>query len=232
MYRTLRWVCPLVALALVAAGAAADAKKTDKDKPQTKEKIASSGKFVGKVTKVEGSTKNFTVQVTFYQVDQNKVVANNQYDLKRKLEINGIVNNPREKLRQYQAHLVEMAKRNRDVYKKATKDIDLQGEDEVKVRTLVLPVEYDDKGKPKKRTKKELAALKGPNKKLPGYTAEWDNLHQGQTVEVHLAKQKGQPAKTKKAKDKDKDKDKDDELFIDRPKVVMVVIVAEPPPDK
>jgi hypothetical protein len=218
---------PVLLLLLAASTATAQKKDSDKEKPQTKEKIASSGKFVAKLISAENTTRNFTVQVEFYEPDQNKVLANSQYDAQRRIEMAAIRNNPAEKQKQFVAHLYEMKKRERDMYKKSAKNYDLVGEEEIKVRTMVLPINYDEKGKPKKYTKKELAEMKGPNKKLPGYTAEFDSLHKDQKVRVYLAKQK---KKTRpKNKDKEKDKEKDKDSLDDRLPVVMVVILEEPP---
>ncbi len=103
-----------------------------------------------------------------------------------------------------------------------TKDIEVQATDDVKVRLLTPPVEFDDKGRPKKYTSKELAKLRGPDHSLPGYTAEFDNLKPGQVVKVYLAKKKEAPkASGKKAKD-------DDEVSDKRLQARMVVVVAEP----
>jgi hypothetical protein len=215
-----------VALVLVAAVALAQAKKKeDKDKPQTKENIATSGKFVGELMEVENSTKNFKVRVTYYVVDPAKLQDLINYDTKRRLEMRG-VGNRLELLKQLNAHAIEIEKKKQAMYKKMTNDIELESDDDLKVRTMVLPIEYDDKGKVKKYTPKELRDLKGPNKKLPGYTADWDNLTKGQTVEVHLPKPK--KPQTKPAKKKDKD-DEDSELFKEKPKALMVVIIADPP---
>jgi len=62
--------------------------------------------------------------------------------------------------------------------------------DDVKVRTLNLPVQYDDKGKPKKAyTAKEKKELKG-DPKLPGYSAGFEDLKVKQIVEVTLVRKK------------------------------------------
>jgi hypothetical protein len=229
MSYTFRWAAPavilLVAVPLLTAQKKPDA---DKDKPQTKEKMLSSGSFVGKLVSAESSTKNFTVQVDYYEPDQDKILANSQYDAKRTLEISLIRNNPAEKQRQYINHQIEMAKRANDQYKKLTKNVELVGTESLKVRTMILPIEYDDKGKPKKYTKKELAAMKGPNKRLSGYTAEFDSLHADQKVRVSLAKVKKDKSKNKN-KNKDKDKANERDLFEERLPATMIVILAEPP---
>jgi hypothetical protein len=219
----LRWMIPT--LALVVFVPLLVAKDPDKSKVQTKDKIQSSGQLIGKVVTLENSSHNFTVQVEYTEPDPAKVLANAQYDQKRRFEMSWVTN-PIEKRKQLYNHAIDMQNRQLDSFRKVTKDIELGANDDVKVRTMILPMDYDAKGKVKKYTKKELAQLKGPNKSLPGYTAEWDNLAKGQFVKVYLAKQKKPKSRplTKVKKDKDDDK----ELFTERPKVVMIVILAEP----
>jgi hypothetical protein len=62
--------------------------------------------------------------------------------------------------------------------------------DEVKVRTKNPPVAYDDKGNKKKYTQKELQELRGSDKKLPGYTAGFEDLKTNQYVQVTLVRKK------------------------------------------
>jgi hypothetical protein len=65
---------------------------------------------------------------------------------------------------------------------------------------LQLPVEFDDKGKPKKYTADEIKALKGDNPKLPGYEGKLENLKVGMLVKVAL----GRVPVSSSAADKDK----------------------------
>ena len=67
MRRILGWAVLLVGLviALPAGGADNDKKKkSDKDEGNSKEKLIPVGRITGKVSQVEGSTKNLTVQVS------------------------------------------------------------------------------------------------------------------------------------------------------------------------
>ena len=68
-------------------------------------------------------------------------------------------------------------------------DVKVMTIDDVKVRTKNPPVQYDDKGNKKKFTSKELKELKG-DPKLPGYSAEFNDLKQNQVVEVSLVRKK------------------------------------------
>jgi len=66
--------------------------------------------------------------------------------------------------------------------------------DDVKVRTKNPPVQYDDKGNKKKYTQKELQELRGSDKKLPGYTAGFEDLKTNQYVQVTLVRKKSDKA--------------------------------------
>ena len=69
-------------------------------------------------------------------------------------------------------------------------DVKVMTIDDVKIRTKNPPVAYDDKGNKKKYSAKELKELKGDDPKLPGYTAEFNDLKQNQVVEVSLVRKK------------------------------------------
>src|SRR5262245_6464521 len=115
--------------------------------------------------------------------------------------------------------------------------------DDVKVRTNIMPVERDEKGKAKRLTPDEKHKLKGDDPKLPGYTAELSSLHRGQVVEVHISRLKGTPQKKPSAGEKEKasaadktspkEKGKDQHKSIDRDLLVsMSVIVSDGPPER
>jgi hypothetical protein len=70
------------------------------------------------------------------------------------------------------------------------RDVKVMSVDDVKIRTKNPPVAYDDKGNKKKYTAKELKELRGDDPKLPGYTAEFNDLKQNQIVEVSLVRKK------------------------------------------
>ena len=94
-------------------------------------------------------------------------------------------------------------------------DYDFQSIENVKVRTMNLPEQFDEKGNPKKYTDKEKAELKGKDKDLPGYEAQPDKLEAGQRVRVTLITVK---KKTDDKKTDDKDKEKKDANDADKDK--------------
>ncbi len=109
------------------------------------------------------------------------------------------------------------------ITKDKTQDVEWTATDEVKVRMLNPPPQFDDKGRIKRYTRKELKELKG-NDKLRGYPAEFSDLKTDQYVEVTLVKKKGGPRPGVK-RGKDADPDVTGEYL---PKMSMIIIVAEP----
>lgn len=109
---------------------------------------------------------------------------------------------------------------------KDEKNVDFQTADGVKVRNMNPPMQFDDKGKPKKYTQRELDALKGKDKNLPGYEATLDSLKVGDAVKVTLA--------APKSDKKDADKDSDPKAGTTAKtgnQVTLIVILAEPAQD-
>jgi hypothetical protein len=127
---------------------------------------------------------------------------------------------------QAQLYTVEMKKQ----------DVELEIIDDVVVRTARPREEFDEKGKPKKLTKKELKELKGPDPKLPGYKAEFGDVQVEQLLKVYLVRKKDAPkpvSRPKKKKDKDGDLGAELDLLADsQPKANMIVILLDPPPAK
>jgi hypothetical protein len=106
----------------------------------------------------------------------------------------------------------------------AFKQVEMQANDDMKVRMLNPPADFDLKGRPRKYTSKELRDMKGPDTKLPGYTAEFDDIKPGQVVKLYLPN-KSKPAPKPVVKPKDSDEPKP----VEKPEVLMVVILQEPP---
>lgn len=106
------------------------------------------------------------------------------------------------------------------------REVELQAADDLKIRVLQPPPDFDEKGRPKRYTKKELDELRGPDKKLPGYQADFDSLKPEQIVRVTVVRKKGVPqAPAPRPRKKDKDNDPPEP---DRPLVSLIVILSEP----
>lgn len=88
--------------------------------------------------------------------------------------------------------------------------------EDIKYRTLLLPERSDDKDKRVPLSSQDKAKLRGPDPKLPGYTAEASAVKKGQMVELVLGhlKSPGVPVKRKS-----------DEM----PVVTMLTILSEDP---
>jgi hypothetical protein len=109
--------------------------------------------------------------------------------------------------------------------------VEFQHSETVKVRTMVLPEQFDDKGQPKKYTKEELATLKGKDTHLPGYESSLEKLETGQKLRVKFSPKKASSAKPKEA---DPDKDAVPEKNAKDPtekktQVKLIVILEEAP---
>lgn len=73
--------------------------------------------------------------------------------------------------------------------KSVTQTIDFHASPDFKVRTQDPPLEFTDKGAPKKYTQAELTKLRGKDR-LPGYESKKEELNTGALVKVTLARPK------------------------------------------
>ncbi|MCS6851120.1 MAG: hypothetical protein NZ700_08140 [Gemmataceae bacterium] len=69
--------------------------------------------------------------------------------------------------------------------------VELQATDDAKIRLATPPPAFDDKGNIKVYTKAELDKLKGPDKRLPGYPGDFDNVRPGAVVSVYVYRRPG-----------------------------------------
>jgi hypothetical protein len=197
--------------------------KKDLDKDlTTSPKMVQAGQLTGKIVTIVESKRSLRLQVTvaipqpnqgavqsYYQAQQNLITAR----LKR--DWNGVVQ-AQQQMAQHQLNMITMRKEN--------KEIELSTTEDVKVRRMNPPEQFDEKGQPKKYTAKELKELKGKDKD-PGYPAEFSDLVQDQYVTVTLVRKKDAPRVVAKPKTKDADID----LLADNlPQASMILIVREP----
>jgi hypothetical protein len=155
---------------------------------------------------------------TLLAQDKDRSKSETKLDLTRLAMVSGTLENPGSD----KGHLTlsipyyEPQRRGRPVLKH--RNVDLTPAEDMIVRTNFVPVEFDEKGKPRRRTQKELKELKG-DPKLPGYQADASALKRGQQVTCYL-----------EAKKKTGKKDDTDALVDNKPKVRLILITAEPPP--
>lgn len=183
-----------------------DAKKADAaEKPEAKEKLTKVGEVVGTLRQVEGSQKYITLQVSIPIVVP---------------QVTGGARVGRSPAQRSVTFRVQQINQS----------IELQAHDELKVRVMRPPQDFDDKGKPKKYSQKELQELRGPDAKLPGYTADFDSLKPDQVVRVTVMAKKSAPVKAAPKANKKKDLDEDNEPAepSERPFATVIVILHEP----
>ena len=187
-------------------------KKAEVKKKVVEEKVEYGSTMVTKIASMKESARDFSIEVKQY--NPSKLTPQDIYQM---------TTNPGQR-QQIMMRAFE------------TKIVDLRAADNVKVRTMNPPFEYDDKGNVKRWTAKDLAALKGKSK-LPGYPSEIDQLKVGQSVQLFFAKAppvtKGSVASA--AKQKKKINEDDPEPAPMGPtagwqEVVMIVILQDPPP--
>jgi hypothetical protein len=221
-------------LGLPAVGAdKADAKNAEKG--VTSEKMFRAGQLAGKILTINESKKSIRLQVTLQYPKLNQGALNSLVQGQLSMQRAAYNNNPQSRAQAMYNAQRQMLQAQATLYsvQTMTKDVELQTTDEVKVRHGRPPEQFDDKGKPKRYTPKELKELRGPDPKLPGYNAEFSDLHEGQYVTVSLVKKKDAPAAKLPPRGRIKDpkdaKDIDADLLLQNlPQISMIVIVADP----
>ncbi|HEY7422878.1 MAG TPA: hypothetical protein VH682_01335 [Gemmataceae bacterium] len=193
-------------------------KAADKDKDANTEKTVKAGVVAGKVMAVIESKKSIRIQVTFQVPKLNpgalQNIQNAQIQLAQATSPQAVIN-AQNAMAQAQAGLYTM--------QSVQKDYELQATDDVKVRMHNPPAQFDDKGRIKRYTQKELKELRG-NDKQPGFPAEFSDLKQDQIVQVTLIRKKGAP-RTPVRKGKDVDPDLLNDFL---PQMSTIIILAEP----
>jgi hypothetical protein len=117
-----------------------------------------------------------------------------------------------------------------------SRNVDFQADANVKVRLKNLPDQFDAKGRSRKYTREELAALKGKDKELIGYESSMEALHPGQVVMATLRSHKKSHSSmlsTTASKKKKADDTEADSTIEHKMQVSMIVILKDgnaPPP--
>lgn len=110
-------------------------------------------------------------------------------------------------------------------------DIELLLKDDVKIRQFNPPEAFDDKGRPKKYSTKELKELKGDDLKTPGYPADFSDLISQSIVNVTLMQKPQKPVRSGNSglvgvAGKKEDPELAREM---RPKIASIVIMGRMP---
>jgi len=219
------------------------------------------GKFFGTLKDLPGSDRVFVVNIEELKLVpsgkkntaainainrlQNQITqATNQYNRARKA---GPKANALAKLQNLQNQLaIQQARLNAPgpdgapagyKYVKTKRDVEFQHTEPVKVRTMVLPEQFDEKGNIKKYTTEEKQKLKGKDKHLPGYESELEKLVAGQKVRVTLAtrpKPKVDPERAKEeaklTAEEKKAAEKDREMDGEKKRQVKLIVIVEEAP--
>jgi hypothetical protein len=178
-----------------------DKKAKEGDKPAAEkppDKFVPLGSLVGVVQSTGGSAGGLTLRVTFRYLEPNPQAQQNylrqaQQLMARQQQI--LMNRNPAQRQQQMVQLVRDAERlqlsQKDLFrvKSVDKNIEVEVAEETKVRSAQPPQAFDDKGRIKRYTAKELRELKG-NDKLPGFPAELADVQVGQTVLVKVARPK------------------------------------------
>lgn len=233
----------LVGFSLVLNGPALAQKKKPKDDAPAKPAVDSgklaAGEYVGVLKSLPGTDRLFTLEFESKQLVATGKGGNGNNGLQEQARLLraqnqlAVAHSPQQ--RQQASHQLFQAQRqlNQAIarggvpggYKVTVvkQEVEFQLSEKAKVRTKLLPEQFDDKGNVKKYTAQELAKLKGKDSKLPGYESSTDKLEVGQKVKLTLAAGK----KPEAGKEKDKDDEKKDKAM----QVRLVVVEAAGDPN-
>ena len=232
--RTLSLTAALVALLCVSRFPAADKDKADAKKDEGKdEKVESKliplGSLIGVIQSINSTDGLITLEITLHQLEPNPQAQANyarQYQqlLTRQAEVMRTANivQRRQKMVQLMQAAQNLQRQSNDLIrvKDVKTKVELKLDDDVKVRTPSPPTAFDDKGNPKQYTPEELKELR--KDKLPGYPSDKDELRQGQTVYVQVARLKPEPKKKDEPRDGDKEMPANEKAL-----ATLILIVAE-----
>jgi hypothetical protein len=162
------------------------------------------GEFTGTLVNTPDSERKFTVNVTYQKLQlkpgQNLGRSNQnlQQQYNRIVQLQNQVmhpnrrQNPAAAMQQLQNAIVQLqiqsagAQANKFQVVKATQKVNFHASENLKVRIKDLPKQFDEKGKIKRYSQKELSERKGKDKSLPGFESSPEALRVGQVVQVTL----------------------------------------------
>jgi hypothetical protein len=211
----------LLSLGLVLPSTAAD-KNNKKDAPKNDLNEATAADYKTLGTTLVGKIDSVSAdQSLMLRVEYEVAQPNPNYKPPRNAAVRPInARTPQELARQLEQQAIQLQKQQADYLKNAFKmvtehkDYEFKSTDKVIIRLQDLPMEFDEKGFPKKYNADELKQLKGPDPKQPGYAADFDKLKAGQTVRLSLVKPKV---------------DKDADEVARRPQISLIMILADAP---
>jgi pentapeptide MXKDX repeat protein len=201
-----------------------DPKKDDK-KPDPKKdldkkdpNLLKAGTLTGKIMLVDEPKKSLQIEYDVPKLNPNAVLALNNATVNlQTASARGDYNGVR-------AAQLEIAKQKAAMYTMTPMKIDLVTTEDVVVRLATPRPEFDEKGKLKKHTAKELKELRGDSK-LPGFAGEFSDLKTNLYVTLSLVRKKDAP----RPKPGPKSKDADAELMQEnKPMISQIMVLGEP----
>jgi hypothetical protein len=187
------------------------------DPAAAEKKMLRQSKVAATVVVVVEDKKTLRLRITIPYIKINAGALNNYYNaqmnLMRQTSPQGILNAQNNLLR------AESQIYQQD---KIDKEVEWTAADEFKVRAANPPPLFDEKGRPKRYTRKELQELRG-NDRLPGFPAEFSDIKAGQIVQVTLLQNKAGARPARRSRDAGGDASADN-----LPKMSLIIIVADP----
>jgi hypothetical protein len=192
------------------------------------------GYYLGRVVGTPGSDRTLTLEIETAHLElknpgqpinpvNNQNVANamrNQHNITNLQANVARARNPKEAAQAWQKLQNAIAQAQQQVFQhqqaaaqqnpfkvvKDTHQISFQMADDVAVRILNLPIEYDDKGEMKKLTPDEIKERKGKDPKMIGFASSPADLKGGQIVRITLERRQPNMGNADKNAKEDKDK--------------------------
>jgi hypothetical protein len=211
-------------------------KKEEKKKKAT-EKMPPHGQVIRtKILSVSGqSNREFTIELqeidpkkvydfNVWKAQQQNSLAQQQINIAKisPKDFNGRINATANYNRALANFQVDLAKRSTQLH--TAKPLEVRAHEDAKIRTLFLPVQFNDEGFPKKWTEKEKKEFRGDTQ-IPGYPSEFDAIKSGQIIDLYLVK-KAPPPKDAPKKKKASDDDPPP-MVTATPEFILIVIISE-----
>lgn len=192
----------LVLLSLLPSSAAPQDEKPPEEKkePEKKKKVDDKvvwGQMLQPSKLVSFSSSDLTAEIPLPDPAKIQNLANWQ---RQQMVSIAQAQNPQDYVNRMMQYKRELAQKQANETH-TLKPVSFRVADQVKVRTMQLPVVYNEKtGKLKQFTSAELAALRG-TQGLPGYATDLDALRPQQMVQLYLARPSATAPKTPRKKD-------------------------------
>jgi hypothetical protein len=195
----------LTAIAAVSATRAQDSKGKLGDGPSSVDAATlKAGEYPGKLLSPPDGSGLFTLRIENLEAKDPAAAAratgqlNSDIQRAAQLEQQVAINATQKQvnaLKQLYDKIRSQQNKMRDLYN--PRDVEFHAADDMMVRFLRPPVQYDDKGERKKLSLIDLKELRGVDPNVPGYRGQLSDLQPNQIVRVTLAEVKASKEKGK-----------------------------------